>query len=219
MEIKDRLKAARQHAGLTQSELAKLAKVDQSVVSNIERGIASSSKKLPQMASICGVSVDWLTLGKGEMLAIVSAPLIEKSINGIKGSIRTLKILGIAQLDPDGYWDGFEHAEGYIDVPSEDNDAYALILRGDSMMPAIRSGWVAWCEPCKALVPLEYVMIKLKDGQCMIKELIKETAHDVTVQSINQDYGRMTINRRDIESIHYVGGIVPPSKIREAEPV
>lgn len=217
MEIKDRLKAARSHAQLTQSQLATLAKVDQSVVSNIERGIASSSKKLPQMAIVCGVSVDWLTMGKGEMLE--RSTNANNTVSGIKGGIQSLKILGIAQLGPEGFWEGFEHADGYIDVPTNDENAYALILRGDSMMPAIRSGWAAWCEPSKALVPLEYVMIKLVDGQCMIKELIKETPHDITVLSINPDYGRMTIPRSEIEYIHYVAGIVPPSKIKEAETV
>lgn len=165
---------------------------------------------LKAIAKKYSVSVDWLLNKSARPQRIV--------VPGIKGGIKTLKILGIAQLGPEGYWDGFDNAEGYIDVPSEDENAYALILRGDSMMPAIRSGWAAWCEPSKGLVPLEYVMIKLTDGQCMIKELIKETAHDVTVQSINQDYGRMTIARSDIEHIHYVAGIVPPSKIKEAEP-
>src|SRR5699024_5331577 len=67
MDIRERLKAARKHANLTQLELERAAGVDQTVISNIERGIAGGSKKLPEMAAACGVNIDWLTLGRGLM--------------------------------------------------------------------------------------------------------------------------------------------------------
>lgn len=124
------------------------------------------------------------------------------------------KILGIAQLGPDGYWDALTVADGWLDVPTTDPDAYSLRVKGDSMAPAIRSNWVVWCEPNHPLVPGEYVMVRCNDGQCMVKELLYENTEEISLMAVNAGYGRLTIARSDIEQIHYVGGIVPPSKIK-----
>ncbi|MDP3848606.1 MAG: S24 family peptidase [Pseudomonas sp.] len=127
---------------------------------------------------------------------------------------RRTKIVGTAQLGPEGYWDAIATTDGWLDVPSSDPDAYSLRVRGDSMAPAIRSGWVVWCEPNHALIPGEYVMVRCNDGQCMVKELLFENTDEVSLMAVNDGYGRLTIARQDIEQIHYVGGIVPPSKIK-----
>lgn len=131
-----------------------------------------------------------------------------------KASFRRAPIKGTAQLGPDGYWDALETADGWIDIPTNDPDAYSLRVKGDSMAPAIRSGWAVWCEPNHVLVPGEYVMVRRTNGQCMVKELLFENAEAVSLMSINASYGRLTIPREEIEQIHYVGGIVPASKIR-----
>jgi len=127
---------------------------------------------------------------------------------------RRTKIVGIAQLGPEGYWDALAVADGWLDVPTTDPDAYSLRVKGDSMAPAIRSGWVVWCEPNHQLIPGEYVMVRCNDGQSMVKELLYENAEEVSLMAVNDGYGRLTIARSDIEQIHYVGGIVPPSKIK-----
>lgn len=124
------------------------------------------------------------------------------------------KILGIAQLGPDGYWEALGVADGWLDVPTTDPDAYSLRVKGESMAPAIRSGWVVWCEPNHQLIPGEYVMVRCTDGQSMVKELLYENTEEVSLMAVNDGYGRLTIARSDIEQIHYVGGIVPPSKIK-----
>lgn len=132
----------------------------------------------------------------------------------ITSPYRAIKILGTAQMGTEGYWYALDEADGVVDVPSRDPGAYALRLRGDSMAPAIRSGWIAIIEPNHRLVPLEYVMIQLTDGECMLKELLQSTEDEVVVQSVNEQYGRRTIPTDKIQTIHYVGHIVAPSKVR-----
>ena len=122
-------------------------------------------------------------------------------------------ILGTAQLGPEGYWEALELADGWVDVPSSDPGAYSLRVKGDSMAPAIRSGWVVWCEPNHRLVPGEYVMVRRVNGECMVKELLYANEEEVSLMAVNDGYGRLTIDRHEIEQIHYVGGIIPPSKI------
>lgn len=66
MEFKDRLKAARKKAGLTQAQLAKDIGVDQSSISDLERGKSQSSSYAYQIATACGVDAKWLITGKEE---------------------------------------------------------------------------------------------------------------------------------------------------------
>ena len=87
---------------------------------------------------------------------------------------RRIEIVGTAQLGNDGYWVGLDNSDGWVETWSRDEDAYALRLKGDSMAPAIRSGWVAVCEPNHRLVPGEYVMVTTSDGQSMVKELLRK---------------------------------------------
>lgn len=127
---------------------------------------------------------------------------------------RTVRIMGTAQMGDNGYWYEFEDGDGCIDVISTDPDAYALRVRGDSMAPAIRNNWVVWCEPNSELVSGEYVMVKTNDGRSMVKELLYANCSEISLMSLNADFGRLTLPINDVLQAHYVGGIVPPSKVK-----
>lgn len=130
---------------------------------------------------------------------------------------KDIPIVGIAQLGPEGYWTALSPSEGHVAFPTKDPDAYALRLRGDSMSPAIRSGWVAIIEPNGDLVPGEYVYIKLHgmhdEGESMVKELLRADDYEVSLMSINDAFGRRSIPWEQIQHCYPVGAIVPPSKI------
>lgn len=68
MEYKDRLKAARRHARLTQAQLAERTGLNQTSISDLERGKSVSSSFSYQIASACGINPRWLVLGVGGML-------------------------------------------------------------------------------------------------------------------------------------------------------
>ena len=57
-------------------------------------------------------------------------------------------------------------------------------------------------------------MVRRVNGGCMVKELLYENQDEISLMAVNDGYGRLTIPRNEIEQIHYVGGIVPPSKIK-----
>ncbi|WP_031319271.1 S24 family peptidase [Pseudomonas fluorescens] len=208
MELKDRLKKARKDAGLTQAQLAERAGIKQASVSEIERGLTRTSGYLVKLAQVCGVDPVWLSDGSGAAESNVEPG------PPITSPPRRIDIVGTAQLGPDGYWIGVNQADGWVETYSRDEDAYALRLKGDSMAPAIRNGWVAICEPNHRLVPGEYVMVTTLDGQSMVKELLFQNDEEVSLMSVNAAYGeRRTIERSDIEKIHYVGNILAPSKV------
>lgn len=129
-------------------------------------------------------------------------------------SFRRVHIQGIAQLKQDGSWTDLAPMSGWIDTPSRDPSVYSLRIKGDALAPAIRNGWVVWCEPRHDLVPGEYVVLKLNTGESLIMELLYSNPEEVSLMAVNDTYGRRTIQRSEIETIHYVGGIVPPSQIQ-----
>lgn len=212
MNLSLRMKAARKHAGLTQKQLADAVKVEQPLISQLETGKTLKSAHIAQIAAACGVDPVWLASGQGEMVPGGGDALFESG-SRITSPWRAIPIVGTAQMGTEGYWHALEVADGYIELPSMDRDAYALRLKGDSMSPAIKSGWIAVCEPNHRLIPLEYVMIRLRDGESMLKELLRATDEEVTVQSVNDAYGRRTIPIEQVETIHYVAAIVPPGKV------
>lgn len=65
--LADRLKLAREQAGLTQKELADRAHTGQSTVASIERGRNSGSTLLTKFAMILHVEPLWLAEGRGPM--------------------------------------------------------------------------------------------------------------------------------------------------------
>lgn len=210
MELKDRLKQARKHANLTQAELAERTGIKQASVSEIERGLTRTSGYLVKFATICRVSPVWLSEGIGEMVSGDETNVIPGP--PITSAARRIDIVGTAQMGTDGHWIGLDNAGGWVETWSRDDDAYALELRGDSMSPAIRNGWIAVCEPNHRLVPGEYVMVTTIDGASMVKELLFQTDTGVSLMSLNSAYERRSVAWTDIETIHYVGAILPPSK-------
>ncbi len=117
-------------------------------------------------------------------------------------------------MGTEGYWYQLDAADGYVEFPSKDPGAYALRLKGNSMAPAIKNGWVAVIEPNGQLIPGEYVMVRLHNDECMVKELLYVNDEEISLASVNDAYDRRTIPVEEIAQIHYVGAVCPPSKVR-----
>lgn len=68
MNYSERIKAARKYARLTQRELADQVGIDQTSISNLERGKSRGSSHTASIARCCNVSAFWLETGIGEMI-------------------------------------------------------------------------------------------------------------------------------------------------------
>lgn len=207
-------------SGVSQTELHRRTGVGQSTLSRIlnphaPKGIKDpTDKQVKPLADFFGITTDQLR-GHSPLSSDPDAGTDSNVEPGppITTAPRKVNIVGTAQLGPDGYWESVDAGtDGWVETWTRDPDAYALRLKGDSMSPAIRSGWISVCEPNHRLVPEEYVMIKLKTGQSMVKELLFDRCDEVVLMSVNGN-ARTTIAWADIEKAHYVGAILPPSKV------
>jgi phage repressor protein C with HTH and peptisase S24 domain len=192
-----------------------------------------------RVAQMFGVSVQWLTTGEGPKLAppppradglirrdwLPRHDVVEEEPVSYAGHVdesrlrkARVPVVGMARLGENGFYEEVSSApgagDGTVEAFSDDPAAYALRVRGDSMFPAIRDGWFVLIEPHSKIQPGEYVLIKLTNGQKMVKELIMERQDSITVVSVNGDV-RRTIMREELDS-HYglqaVGSILSPSK-------
>ena len=220
MHIGKRLAAKLEELGWSENELKRRTGVSQPTIHRIITGESQDPRQgnVEKLAKALGVSAHWLRHGGPIDVSAKEAlgtcePNVEPGPE-IVSPYRAVKIVGTAQMGAEGYWHALDDGDGVVDIPSRDPGAYALRLKGDSMAPAIRSGWIAVCEPNGRLVPGEYVMIRLRDGESMLKLLGYANDVEVGVLSVNPIYDMRTIAFDDIEQIHFVGAIVPPSKVR-----
>lgn len=216
--IGKRIALLRELKGWNQSELAREMKVTPQSVQAWEAGKnVPRQQKMTRLAEVLGVSVGDLMSDdaiEGEFQRITGQ--LESNVEQgppIVSPYRAIPIVGTAQMGAEGYWYALEEADGTVDAYSRDASAYALRLKGDSMEPAIHSGWVAVIEPDRDYFPGEYVMVRTTEGESMLKRLLYCNEAEVSLLSVN-GHAIRNIPTEQIEHIHSVGAIVPPSRAR-----
>jgi transcriptional regulator with XRE-family HTH domain len=76
MNLADRIKAAREHAQLTQIDLSKKVGLPQQTISKLENGLQQETAAIVKIATACGVDPLWLDTGTGEMFKYTKDDLI-----------------------------------------------------------------------------------------------------------------------------------------------
>ncbi|MEZ0137336.1 MAG: S24 family peptidase [Candidatus Reddybacter sp.] len=196
--------------GLTQESLASELKITQGVIGQWFSGFT----KIPDKRLI------WLAkrLGFKPLEARRSLAEYVFDITEDSGTYHTrIPIIGNAQAGPDGYWDDhghLEHGDGFIVASSKDPDAYALRVRGDSMAPTIKNGWLVVVEPNSPPHLGENVLVCTTDGLCMIKEyrLYNEHDQEYTFGSINDAHPAMTVQKINVTRLQPITMIVMGSQ-------
>lgn len=89
--IAQRLKQAREAAGMTQPALAEKAGVSQGTIGNIESGLRKRPRELLSIAAALGVNPSWLDTGKGQMRSGVVTP--DEDSHGIADASEKLPLI------------------------------------------------------------------------------------------------------------------------------
>lgn len=126
-----------------------------------------------------------------------------------------LPIVGTAQLGENGFYEQISSAngfgDGFIAHSTKDPDAYCLRVKGDSMAPAIRNGWYVVVEPGGQINNGEFVLIQLKDGRKMVKEMLFQRGDSIDLMSVNGEK-RLSFGMDAVARLSPIAAILPPSK-------
>ncbi len=123
-----------------------------------------------------------------------------------------VKVVGEAFLGIDGAVDMIEALEGWVQIYSDDKDAYALKVKGDSMWPRIQSGEYVVVEPNTVVRSGDEVFVRTVEGKNMVKILNKTRDGSYQFTSVNNTHPPITVDSREVEKMHYVAAIVKPTK-------
>ncbi|WP_049246397.1 XRE family transcriptional regulator [Morganella morganii] len=208
MKIGQRIRELRKLRGMTILQLATAIDSDVGNISRLERGIQGYTENtLIKIASALGVTV-------AELFSADTLPPKNDDEIEFVGFVPDgmVKVIGEAFLGVDGAVDMIEAHEGWVQIYSDDKDAYALKVKGDSMWPRIQSGEYVVIEPNTTVRSGDEVFVRTHEGHNMIKVLNKTRDGDYQFTSINNAHQPITIDPIQVDKMHYVAAIVKPTK-------
>ena len=216
MSLADRLTLAMRIKGISQAALGEGVGVSQTTIWKLMNGKTSTNRKLYEIADFMKVNLDWLISGDGEMENNHQKNEIEYIGNIKEGSII---VKGEAIMKTDGAFQMNEDFNGRLKFHSDDPNAFALKIKGDSMFPRINSGEFVVIEPNIEPCSGDEVLVRTKDGSNMIKKL--EFHRDCTYRftSINQNHPPITLDEDMVEKIMFVSAIVKSVRYLDAHDI
>jgi phage repressor protein C with HTH and peptisase S24 domain len=180
--------------GMSASGLARKAGLDPTTFNRSKRQASDGRPRWPSTESLA------------KILQATGASLDDFiGLLGARGeSARRIPLIGMAQAGDGGFFDdaGFPAGAGWDEIhfPNvADENAYALEIAGDSMLPAYRDGDVVIVSPNAPVRRGDRVVVKTRDGEVLAKELKRRTAKTVELRSINPDHPDRTFDAKDVQ--------------------
>lgn len=212
INIAERLKAAREEAGLNQPQLAAAAGVSQGTIGNIESGARRNPRELLSIAKAVGVHPEWLKSGRGPRY-LHDSDLPEDARNiTLKMAYRA----GVVQGGNNGFIEDYSPtptAQENTPVPyastKDDEQAYAVKVRGNSMEPTIMAGWDVVASPSRAAQPPDLCVVHFLDQRKALKRLLWMRDGQVCLESINSSHAKLIEPISSISRMDKVISIVP----------
>jgi len=205
MTIGERLKQARIKAGMNQSELARLAKLTPSAISQIESGLSKKPDaiNLLKIARALGVTPDWLITGKDSpsagkairpdkssiAISIVEARSAASSRGG--GAINSEPLTVSGEIIVPKKW--------IIDIAGHVSGNMKIIRAwGDSMLPTFNDGDFLLIDMPDAVPELRDGIYVFRIGEeVFVKRLQKLPGGRILAISDNQAYQPFEIEKTD----------------------
>lgn len=207
MELKDRIRAARKHANLSQVQLAQATGMTQASISDLERGKSRATSFATQIATVCGVSPRWLAEGHGGMLDTRMPPSAananwagaveswdddtpldpdevelpfykEVELSGGKGSTVVLQTTGRKLR-----FGKYSLRKKNIDAAS----AACVTVNGNSMEPVLPDGSTVGVDTSSRTIKDGDMYAFDHDGQLRVKLLYRLPGGGLRIRSFNSD--------------------------------
>jgi phage repressor protein C with HTH and peptisase S24 domain len=223
-----RLAEAMKHAGYSTQQLADALGISYQAVRKIvnRQSTAFTAENNSKAAKVLRVNADWLATGQGSMLGhtLQAEPGILRMTGHsmemsniehapqLRGA-RRIPVVGEVKGGDDGYLEELQypvgHGEGYVEYWCKDPTAYAVRVKGDSMHPRYRAGEFVVVSPGIEAQPGSDVVVALRDGRKLLKQLNWQRDSEVQLLSINNHFAPLTLSQSEVLWVHRVAGSVP----------
>jgi len=182
--------------GLTPSGLARRAGLDPTTFNKSKRVSREGKARWPSTESVAkildatGSSLDAFTANIGG--------------GGKRGKgMQRVPVLGYAEAGNRGFFDdaGYPVGTGWDEIVFPDiNDphVFALEVSGNSMEPVYREGDVIVVSPAAQIRRGDRVVLKTREDEVMAKQLVRQTAHKIDLQSLNPRHPDRSFNVADV---------------------
>jgi phage repressor protein C with HTH and peptisase S24 domain len=180
--------------GMTASGLARKAGLDPTTFNRSKRQGPDGRLRWPSTESLA------------KILQATNASLDEFMglLTSRSDAARRIPLIGLAQAGDGGFFDdaGFPAGAGWDEIvfPNVvDENAYALEIAGDSMLPAYRDGDVVIVSPNSPVRRGDRIVVKTRDGEVLAKELKRRTAKTIELRSINPEHPDRSFEAKDVQ--------------------
>ena len=181
----DRIKLARVKTGLTQGELAKKLGITYPTLNKYERGHrAPNAVLLSRMAKFFGCDPGWLLTGESGKHVRESVPK----------AISVIRIPVISKVPDDFPEHVSEEITEYISLPDIPRGAYSIIVKGESMSPAIRDSDYVIFMPDEDIGTGDIVVVNDEWGESILRRYRKKNMK-VFLISDNPEYPALKLNK------------------------
>jgi phage repressor protein C with HTH and peptisase S24 domain len=184
--------------GLSPSGLARRAGLDPTTFNKSKRRGPKGHKRWPTTESLAKV-LEATATSLDEFTAILRRAGPDQYTQGAP-----IPLIGLAQAGGGGFFDdgGFPVGQGWeqIRFPHvEDENAYALEVTGDSMLPLYRAGDVLIVSPAAQIRRGDRVVVRTVEGEVMAKVLTRRTLRTVEFASLNPEHGALSFPLANID--------------------
>lgn len=201
--------------GLTQEKAAgTLGFGTQAAVSHYLSGYTPlNTDAVLKFAALLKVQPSQIRADIGDLLAPASRPADAIRVTGAN----KVWVIGNGQGGlPDRIWTDGDYPVGtsdkYAEVATDDQHAFIVSVRGDSMIPRYQPGEYALVEPSTQPEIEDDVLVRLATGETMLKRLLSRRA-GIRLGSYNSAEV-MTYRDDEITWIYYVSHPIPARKIK-----
>ncbi len=173
--------------GLTPSGMAKKAGLDPTTFNKSKRLTKSGKPRWPSTESIAKI------LEATHSSFDDFARLVMTAGGKLSDHTAPIPLIGFAQAGVGGFFDdgGFPVGGSWdlVKFPEiHDENAYALEVSGDSMEPLYRAGDILIISPNAEIRRHDRVIVKTLEGQVLAKELLRRTATQIELYSLNPSH-------------------------------
>jgi phage repressor protein C with HTH and peptisase S24 domain len=178
--------------GFSPSGLAKSAGLDPTTFNRSKRVTAKGRERWPSTESLSKILE-----ATGAELDELMAMLHNASKDRYEPA-SPIPLIGFAQAGAGGFFDdgGFPVGGGWeqIRFPEvKDENAYALEVSGDSMLPLYREGDIIVVSPNSGVRRGDRVVVRTLDGEVLAKILVRQTARTVELESLNTEHSPLLL--------------------------